>query len=119
MAIVIKPWGSYEDHYRRDDVVFKVLEISPGQAISYQTHKDRSEFWFIQSGKGLFKFSPDLSPMTNYSVAEVEAGRSIEINAGMAHQITNIGDSPLIIYEMQFGKCDEKDITRLDDPYKR
>jgi len=117
--IVTKPWGFYEDYYRDGEVVFKRIEINPGHAISYQVHKDRSEFWFIKAGRGQFKFSPDASPKENFSVAVVEEGRSIEINAGIAHQISNIGEVPLIIYEMQFGKCEETDITRIDDPYKR
>ena len=117
--IINKPWGCYEDYFRDDAVVFKRIEINPGHAISYQTHASRGEFWFIQSGKGIFKFSPGLSPLTNFSVAEVEAGRTIEIPQDMAHQISCIGENPLIIFEMQFGKCSEDDITRLEDPYKR
>ena len=116
---ITKPWGSYEDFYRDYQVVMKRIIIAQGQSISYQVHSKRSEFWYIAAGKGQFKFGPESAPLENYSVSTVIKGQTVEIAAGMAHQIKNIGNDSLIIFEMQYGECSEEDITRLDDPYKR
>jgi len=117
--IVEKPWGHYEDIYRVGDVVFKRLIIKPGQSISYQTHSKRGEFWFVASGRGQLKFSFDVSPKEVYSVITLEPGQTMDIQKSMAHQATCLGDISLVIYEMQYGECEESDITRIDDPYKR
>lgn len=116
---VNKPWGFYEDFYRSDKVVFKKIVIEPYACISFQVHSERGEFWFIEQGPALFKFSTQSEDqLKNYSLKEVKDGETIEVPPGVAHQI--IADSiPVIIWEMQYGKCSETDIVRLEDPYKR
>jgi mannose-1-phosphate guanylyltransferase len=120
MDRVEKPWGYYIDIVREPTTVFKKIVIKPGQAISYQVHDLRSEFWLIESGNGLFKFSTEESPLLNYSVREVKAGDFIEVHSGVAHQLRCLGDSELCLWELQYGvETSENDIRRLEDPYNR
>lgn len=118
--IIEKPWGYYEDYFRGENVVFKKIVIKPGHKISYQIHQNREELWFIQSGTGLLKFSLDANPMVNYTVKEMVPGENIQIPIGVAHQLICHGEEDLVVFEMQFGsECSEKDIERIEDPYKR
>ena len=50
---VNKPWGQYTDIYRSPSVVFKRIDIAPGEEISYQYHHGRDEFWYVSSGHGV------------------------------------------------------------------
>jgi mannose-6-phosphate isomerase-like protein (cupin superfamily) len=109
--IVSKPWGSYEDIFRSDGVVFKTITVSPGEEISYQQHHKRSEFWYVLKGVGIFKYNG-----TNW---KVKPGFNIHVRINDAHQIINTGETDMVIYEMQFGFCTEEDIVRLEDKYNR
>jgi mannose-1-phosphate guanylyltransferase len=122
MEIVNKPWGYYVDIHRLNDIVFKSIVIHPGHAISYQVHNKRSEFWYIAKGRGMLKTSSfqNEEATTNFMVGDIAEGDYILIKAGNAHQIKNVDPNiELVIYEMQFGECDESDIIRLEDPYNR
>ena len=47
-----RPWGFFyviEDH---SDYKIKRIEVEPGNRLSYQYHKFRSEVWVIISGSG-------------------------------------------------------------------
>lgn len=121
---VDKPWGYYEDYYRDQVCVFKKIVVSPGQALSYQTHEHRHEVWFVAAGEATVKTSPfsDESALDNYTMSKLSHGDYIFIQALTAHQIANNGDDDLIIFEMQFAPdniCSEEDIERLLDPHNR
>lgn len=109
--IVSKPWGSYEDIFRSDEVVFKMITVGSGEEISYQQHHKRSEFWYVVKGNGIFKYNN-----TDWKVAP---GFYIHVRQNDAHQIKNTGDRDMVIYEMQFGTCEEEDIIRINDKYGR
>jgi len=110
--ITLKPWGLYVDIFRRDDVVFKKIVIYPNEEISYQHHENRTEFWLVSSGEGVFK-------KDGFDHACV-AGDWMLIKQAEKHRVANLsGTDDLIIYEMQAGVCDEKDIVRITDKYNR
>ena len=108
---VDKPWGHYTDIFRSDEVVFKNITVSPGEEISYQQHSKRSEFWYVLQGTGAFRW--------NHSTYKVRPGFTIEIRKNDAHQIINTGEEDMVVYEMQFGRCMEDDIIRIEDKYER
>lgn len=108
---VKKPWGYYTDIYRSNDVVFKEIVVFPKEAISLQRHLLRSEFWYVTQGSGFLE--------NGNEKCVVKEGSSINIPAQNIHRITNNGDEPLIIKELQYGNCDEHDIIRLEDKYGR
>ena len=110
-VIVKKPWGQYIDYYRDDNTVFKCISISPGHAISYQYHLNRSELWYIKDGEGEIK-------LNDADWKQIFPGQSFLINPQDKHQV-RATDATLHIMEMQFGSCSEDDIVRLEDPYDR
>jgi mannose-1-phosphate guanylyltransferase len=111
-SIVKKPWGHYKDLHREETLVCKKLTILPGERISLQIHKLRSEMWFIKSGHGI---------LTIDSVETIAyEGDIINIRPNQAHRIFNTSfNVPLVIYEMQCGICKEDDIVRIADDYGR
>jgi mannose-6-phosphate isomerase-like protein (cupin superfamily) len=108
---VEKPWGYYTDLFRSNEAVFKIIIVSVGQELSYQSHEKRDEFWFIKSGVGRLTI--------NDASMYVSAGKSFPIYKKNKHMIKNTGDENLEIYEMQCGGCDENDIVRYSDKYGR
>ena len=108
---VNKPWGHYTDIFRSDEVVFKNITVRPGEEISYQLHSKRCEFWYVLQGTGFFRW--------NNSKYKVKPGFTIEIRRNDTHQIINTGEEDMIVYEMQYGKCEEDDIIRMEDKYER
>ena len=114
---VDKPWGCYVDYFRSNNVVFKKLILLANQKLSYQYHENRGEFWYIVSGTGLLTI--------NGKQKIVESGSRILIEKGQKHTIECIANLitgfnvSLVIYEMQFGECDENDIVRIEDKYGR
>ena len=109
--LVSKPWGQYTDIYRSDNVVFKRIDIAPGEEVSYQYHHGRDEFWYISSGHGALVINDDQR--------EVLAGDCVIIRKEVKHQIKNTGKFMLTFFEMQCGDCREDDIVRLSDKYGR
>ena len=110
-TVVNKPWGQYTDIYRSPSVVFKKIDISPGEEISYQYHNSRQEFWYISSGQGFMTVEG--------SGIDVRAGDCFHIKKGERHGIENSGNFQLTIFEIQCGDCREEDIVRLIDKYNR
>lgn len=108
----VRPWGSW--HVLDEGPGYKVkrLEVRPGQRLSYQMHRHRSEHWIVLSG-------------TATCVLEGETvvagpGRTVHVPTGAAHRITNMHDQVLVIVEVQRGAyTGEDDIVRLQDDYGR
>jgi len=108
---VEKPWGYYTDYFRSEKVVFKKIVIYPRQSISYQMHHKREEFWYIVQGRGTMRL--------NNSHWKASPGSYFHIKKNDSHQMINEGDEDVVAYEMQFGKCSEDDIKRIEDEYGR
>lgn len=107
-----RPWGHYE--VLQDDPSHKVkcIYVLPGKRLSYQTHKFRSEHWFIVSG--------DAEVTLDGKVSTVSTGHSVTVPVGVAHRIANIGDRRLVFIEVQTGTYfGEDDIVRLEDDFGR
>jgi mannose-6-phosphate isomerase-like protein (cupin superfamily) len=98
---------------------FKVKElvVYPGQKLSMQRHKYRSEFWMVTEGIA------KIYTMHNDNVGQehiVLRGNShwpkftnATISLNEWHQLSNETDAPLKVLEIQYGeKCEEEDIER-------
>ena len=110
--LVYKPWGVYLDIERTPSSVFKRITVSPECRLSLQSHRFRSEVWYIESG--LAKISID------DNIIKVGSGTSVNIPLGSVHRVENLSkDFDLIIFEVQTGVCSEDDITRHEDDYGR
>lgn len=106
-----KPWGCYVDIFRDDNTVFKELRVLPGASLSYQYHNTRSEFWYVLGGSCIVTLDDE--------DMNLSTGDHIFIGRQSRHRVKNIGDTVLVIREMQCGLCNEDDIVRLSDEYGR
>jgi mannose-6-phosphate isomerase-like protein (cupin superfamily) len=107
-----RPWGEYWVLEDTDTYKVKRIDVLPGQRLSYQKHTRRSEHWFIV--KGTAKVTLDGQDIIR------KAGEPVDVPAGTAHRIENIGDEVLTFIEVQHGTYfGEDDIIRLQDDYGR
>ena len=107
-----RPWGHYQNLLEKDDHKVKELVVNPGERLSLQKHQRRAEHWTVVSGEALV------------TVAENEIllkpGQSVDVPRGAVHRITNPGDIPAVLVEVQMGDYfGEDDIIRLEDDYDR
>ena len=107
-----RPWGTYKVMAIGDGFKFQELSINPGEMLSYQYHRHRSEVWVFLEGEGVATFDG--------LKTEVSAGKTIFVPRKIKHRIHNTGDSILRFVEVQHGeKCEEDDFVMLDDIYGR
>lgn len=107
-----RPWGSYEVLTEGTSYKVKIIAVRPGKRLSYQTHQQRSEHWFVIEGHGVVTL--DGLERT------VEAGDAVDVPVGSPHRIENDGGTDLVFVEVQHGSYfGEDDIIRLSDDFGR
>ena len=107
-----RPWGKFENILDSKICKVKKLTVNPGQYLSLQYHKKRSEHWIVVEGKA--------SVNLNDENIILKKGESIDIPLGAAHSLGNNTKEILIIIEVQLGTYfGEDDIIRINDPYNR
>ena len=107
-----RPWGSF--HILADQPSFKVKRIivTPGQQLSLQSHKYRSEHWVVVRGTA--------TVTKDEEVITLQANESTYIPQGTIHRLANLTDAEVEIVEIQTGSYfGEDDILRYEDVYKR
>jgi cytidyltransferase-like protein len=114
-----RPWWVY--YVMEDSPLYKVkkLIVNPGQRLSLQSHKHRSEHWVVVSGIA----SVDLRHPDFKNIEQVRIFRPNEgchIPQGHLHRLANFHTEPLVIVEVQCGDyTGEDDIERYDDDFWR
>lgn len=109
---VYKPWGHATaidsgEHYK-----VKKLSIRPGEQISLQRHRHRSEHWVVVKGRATVTCGEEIRVL--------EENESIYIAAGQVHRLRNAEAGELVVIEVQTGDyLEEDDIERLEDAYQR
>ena len=111
-SIVKKPWGSYQILKEGKNHLVKNIIVKPGEKLSLQSHRHRSEHWIIVEG---------IARVTiNKTIKTVKSNESIFIPKKAKHRIENNQNKDLVIIEVQFGKVlNENDIIRYEDIYNR
>lgn len=110
--MVIRPWGSYEIIGSGPNYQIKRLLVKPGQRLSLQSHKFRSEHWMVVTGGAEAEIDGNKHIVTQ--------GEHLFIPTGAKHRLTNPDTTLLIIIEVQCGLyLGEDDITRYSDDYGR
>lgn len=107
----IRPWGKFRSFPYDQAGSIKIITVKPGEALSLQYHKKRSEFWVILD-EGLEVTAGD-------RIWKPEANEEIFIPRQVPHRVRNTGGNPARIMEIWIGKSEESDIVRLDDKYGR
>lgn len=111
-AAVHRPWGTYATLKQEDGYQVKRITVAPGQKLSLQYHHKRAEHWVVTQGKAIVQVGDE--------EFETGPGEYRYIPLGKKHRLTNIGDSELVLVEVQVGSyCGEDDIVRLEDIYGR
>lgn len=105
-----RPWGTFEVLVDEEEYKVKRLQINPGQAISLQYHENRVEYWVVVAGRGTVTIE-DVR-------GNAEQGNSFIIEKKVIHRV-EASEEGITIIETQLGKCDEEDIVRLLDNYRR
>ncbi len=106
-----RPWGRWEEYLNEDGYRVKRIIVHPGERLSLQRHRLRSEHWVIASGEGVMTL--DEKTWT------LNAGDYVFVPVEGVHRVQNSGTENLIIIETQMGVCDEDDIERFEDDYGR
>lgn len=106
-----RPWGYYRVLHEVSGMKVKELTINPGQKLSMQRHKERSEYWIVSEGtivvNSMLPGGYVIPPQT------LEKHQDIKIPVGDWHQLINMSDAPCRIVEIQYGqRCEEEDIER-------
>jgi len=106
-------WGDYKVIYAEQTAKVKILNIDVNKSISYQRHFYRGEIWHIVNGMAMIKTSKG-NP-SNYTYEYLTSGQNFSIIPYEWHQITNVGNEPLKIIEIQHGSyVEEDDIERQE-----
>ena len=119
IEVGVRPWGVY--YVMEDNPSFKVKKIvvTPGQRLSLQSHKHRSEHWVVVSGLATVTIR-DKEHADHIGHRIVAPNESCYIPCGFVHRLTNEGTAPLILIEVQTGSyMGEDDIERYEDDYDR
>ena len=111
-ATVHRPWGTYATLKHEDGYQVKRITVAPGQKLSLQYHHKRAEHWVVTQGKAIVQVGNE--------EFETGPGEYRYIPLGDKHRLTNIGDTELVLIEVQVGSyLGEDDIVRLEDDYGR
>ena len=117
---VEQPWGSYIDIMRSDNFVVRMLTIKGGARTSLHRHAHRSEMWQCVAGKSKVMICDSLDKISSVPFVDFAPGDATRVRVNHVHRIDNRnGQEDAKIIEIQFGKCDDKDIERFLDDYGR
>jgi len=109
--VVDKPWGRYVVLYSDKTMWLKRLIINSGQALSLQSHQQRTEFWVTED--------QGVSYQIDGMEGQMLPGKIYEVLPGDKHRLWNTCADPVVVIEWVSGAPDEQDIIRYDDNYGR
>lgn len=107
-----RPWGRFEILMDLPHAKSKRIIVHPGQRLSYQSHKHRSEHWTVVKGEAEVTLDD--------VIHKLKAGEHIYIPLGAKHRIANSSKESVEFIEVQTGTYfGEDDIIRYSDDYER
>jgi mannose-1-phosphate guanylyltransferase/mannose-6-phosphate isomerase len=109
---VHRPWGWYDCIDEAKGFKVKRIQVKPGASLSLQKHHHRAEHWIVVKGTAQITKGNEIFNLTE--------NQSTYIPLGEVHRLTNPGNCPLEIIEVQSGTyLGEDDIVRFEDTYGR
>ncbi len=106
-----RPWGKFRSFPYKQARSIKIITVNPGETLSLQYHRHRSEFWVVLD-KGL-------ETTVGKRVWQPEQDEEIFIPRKSPHRLRCHGPKQARIMEIWVGDSDESDIVRLEDEYGR
>jgi mannose-6-phosphate isomerase-like protein (cupin superfamily) len=85
----------------------KRMRVHPGGRLSTQTHDDAVEHWIVVSGVAAYH----LDGVVRFATS----GHTIDVPAGMRHQMVNPGRDELVVLDIQHGTYAATNTTFHDD----
>ncbi len=107
---VSRPWGSFRQYAKNEEVTVSLITVAPGQRLSLQAHTARAELWIALDDSALIQVDDE--------VIAAKAGDEIWIPAGAKHRLSSRGAEARVL-EVAFGNWQQEDIKRYDDDYQR
>lgn len=110
---ITKPWG-YELHFVAEGAPYmgKLIHINAGARLSLQVHDEKTESWFVISGKAAAEWENSSGEMDK---TELQDGQGYTISLGQKHRLVGVTDCDIIEVSTP-----EKGTTwRLEDDYSR
>ena len=109
---IFRPWGNYTSLAEGENWQVKKIIVNPGESLSLQLHKHRTEHWIVVNGSALVEID---------GKEEIRhKNESVYIPLASKHRLSNIGNDKLILIEVQSGDyLGEDDIIRFEDNYGR
>ena len=109
---VHRPWGWYDVIDSGPRFQVKRITVNPGEMLSLQMHRHRSEHWVVVSGEARV--------VKGEKTFTLRENQSAYVQKGETHRLSNPGEIPLEIIEVQSGDyLGEDDIVRFEDRYNR
>lgn len=107
-----RPWGEWQVLDKQSHVVVKKILVYPGGRLSLQRHQHRTERWIVTEGVA--------TAYCDGKIVHLNVGESIWIPRCSIHRLSNEGEGPLALIEIQLGDfLSEDDIERFNDDYGR
>lgn len=107
-----RPWGDFKVLSETKLYKIKQITVTPGHRLSLQSHRYRSEHWYVIQGTA--------ETMINGNKKKLIAGEAIDIPIGAVHRVANVGNAELVFIEIQTGTSfEETDIKRYEDDFGR
>ena len=104
-------WGSQTQLTMNEASSVAFLKVNPGQALSEQSHKLRSELWIVLNGEMDVELDGVVTRLSGF-------GAKLFIPVGAHHRCYWL-DAPCTYIEIAYGFYDPEDITRFKDMYNR
>ncbi len=118
-----RPWGRWIKFADNERCTIKILEIRPGEAISFQSHEMRDELWHLLTGNVRLHLGPKRDTWEEIEreleQSELGPGDSVSITKNTVHCAENTGTDVCRILEVSTGEFREDDIKRWKDRYGR
>lgn len=105
----MKPWGDEKHFAKNKKCTVKILTVNPGEALSLQKHKYRTEEWY---------FLTDGYAQTGNKKFKLKKGDFIKIKINKFHRLF-AKQERVEVLEISYGKFSQSDEVRLEDKYGR
>ena len=111
-----RDWGLWKVLADYKTVKVKELIVNPHSELSWQSHENRNELWFIRQGTATIYYSSD-DEGKDVFVTTKKPTQTMSIPQRKWHQLVNKTDELVSVIEIQFGTdCNESDILRAVRP---
>ena len=109
---IIRPWGWFDTIDVGNRFKVKRIQVNPGASLSLQRHTKRAEHWVVVKGIA--------QVICGDKTITLHENESTFIPCGLIHRLSNPGELPIEIIEVQTGDyLGEDDIERFEDNYGR